>query len=321
MTTQHFLVTGAFGCIGASVVASLIKEGTTTTVFDIANNAHRMRLLMNEEEIGRVNFVQGDITELEAVERVVKENGISHIIHLAALQVPFCKANSSLGAAVNVVGTVNVFEAAKKAGLKQVVYASSVAVYGMSDEYPDAPLAHDAPHNPRTLYGVYKHANEGTARISYQDDGISSIGLRPYIVYGPGRDQGMTSGPTKAILAAVLGQPYHIGFGGRCTYQYVEDAAQTFIQAARTASSGAEVFNMPGPVVSVREIIDLIELLEPKARGKITFDDIQLPFPIEIDGTPLLNALGELPQTRITEGVMKTIATFRRAVAKGVVGS
>jgi nucleoside-diphosphate-sugar epimerase len=144
---------------------------------------------------------------------VVKENAITHIIHLAALQVPFCKAKPSLGAAVNVVGTVNVFEAAKRAGLKQVVYASSVAVYGISEEYPDAPLAHDAPHKPRTLYGVYKHANEGSARISYQDDGISSIGLRPYIVYGPGRDQGMTSGPTKAILAAVLGQPYHIGFG------------------------------------------------------------------------------------------------------------
>lgn len=320
MTTEHFLVTGAFGCLGASVVATLIKEGTPTTVFDIANNPHRMRLLMNEEEIGRVNFVQGDITQLEAVERVVQENSITHIIHLAALQVPFCKAKPSLGAAVNVVGTVNVFEAAKQAGLKQVVYASSVAVYGISEEYPDAPLAHDAPHNPRTLYGVYKHANEGSARISYQDDGISSIGLRPYIVYGPGREQGMTSGPTKAMLAAVLGQPYHIGFGGRSTYQYVEDAAQTFIRAARTPFEGAEVFNMPGAVVSVRQIVDMIELLEPKARGKITFDDKPLPFPIEIDGTPLLNALGDLPQTPFTEGVMKTIATFRRAVAKGLVG-
>jgi UDP-glucose 4-epimerase len=86
MTTEHFLVTGAFGCIGASVVATLLKEGTPTTLFDIANNPHRMRLLMNEEEIGRVNFIQGDITQLEALERVVQENGITHIIHLAALQ-------------------------------------------------------------------------------------------------------------------------------------------------------------------------------------------------------------------------------------------
>jgi nucleoside-diphosphate-sugar epimerase len=77
---------------------------------------------------------------------------------------------------------------------------------------------------------------------------------------------------------------------------------------------------MPGPVVSVREIVDMIELLVPKARGQITFDDQALPFPIEIDGTALLNALGHLPQTPFTEGVMKTIATFRRAVAKGLVG-
>ena len=103
---------------------------------------------------------------------------------------------------MNVVGTVNVFEAAKAAEIQKVVYASSIAVYGGKDEYEGELLPHHALANPHTHYGVFKQANEGTARIYWQDDGIASIGLRPYTLYGPGRDQGLTSTPTQAMLAA-----------------------------------------------------------------------------------------------------------------------
>jgi nucleoside-diphosphate-sugar epimerase len=118
-------------------------------------------------------------------------------VHLAALQVPFCKADPVLGAQVNVTGTVNVFEAAKRQGLDTTIaYASSAAVHNEHGEVA-----------PRTLYGVYKVANEGTARIYADDDGVASIGLRPFIVYGPGRDQGLTADPTLAMQAAARGEP------------------------------------------------------------------------------------------------------------------
>ena len=203
---------------------------------------------MDDDELARVQFITGDITDLAALERAIGETGTTHLIHLAGLQVPFCKADPALGARVNVVGTVNVFEAAKRAGLRHVVYASSIAVYGISEEYPEGPIAHDAMLRPRTHYGVYKQANEGTARIYWLDDGIASIGLRPYIVYGPARDQGMTSQPTKAMLAAALGRPHNIPFGGRAVYQYTEDTARAFIQAARSPFEGAEAFNLGGSV-------------------------------------------------------------------------
>jgi len=195
MTNDRFLVTGALGCIGSWILRNLVREGTPVSTLDRGNNHQRLELIMTPEEIAKIHFISGDITDLKAIESAVEESGANRLIHLAALQLPFCKADPPQGARVNVVGTVNMFEAAKHAGIHQLVYASSAAVYGLSEEYPQGPLSHDAPLKPRSHYGVYKQANEGTARVYWMDDHIASIGLRPDVVYGPGRDQGMTSTP------------------------------------------------------------------------------------------------------------------------------
>jgi nucleoside-diphosphate-sugar epimerase len=248
------------------------------------------------------------------VESALAESGATHIVHLAALQVPFCKATPILGARVNVVGTVNLFEAAKKRGLRHLAYASSIAVYGMSEEYPEGKVDDESSLHPRNLYGVYKQANEGTARIYWHDDGIASIGLRPYVVYGPGRDQGLTSGPTKAMLAAVRGESFHIPFGGRCVYQFVRDVARLFIQAARLPFQGAEIFNMRGAVASMEEIVAAIETAEPAAKGRITYTTEQLALPSDVDDSRL-RAVLPLEETPLREGVAETVAIFKRAAA------
>ena len=82
---------------------------------------------------------------------------------------------------------------------------------------------------PGTLYGVYKRANEGTAHVYWADHGVASVGLRPHTVFGPGRDQGLTSAPTTAMLAAACGRPYRIPFGGTSQFQYAPDAARAFV--------------------------------------------------------------------------------------------
>jgi nucleoside-diphosphate-sugar epimerase len=210
------------------------------------------------------------------------------------------------------------FEAAKRAGIKHMVYASSIAVYGHSEDYPEGAVSHDAALKPLNLYGVYKQANEGTARIYCQDDGISSIGLRPYIVYGPGRDQGMTSHPTKAMMSAAFGKPYHIPYGGQAAYQYADDTARIFIQAARASLAGAEVFNLKGSNVHMREIVASIESALPDMHGQITFDDTQLALPKETDDAPLTAAIGAPPYTPLEQGVADTIATFKQGIANGL---
>lgn len=317
MATERFLVTGALGCIGAWVVRNLVRDGVPTTIFDLGSDLRRLRLIMSEDELSRVQVLNGDITDLPAVEGALGASDATHVIHLAALQVPFCKADPALGARVNVVGTVNIFEAAKRCGLRQVVYASSAAVYGISEDYPEGPVEHDAPLRPFTHYGVYKQANEGTARVYWRDNGVASIGLRPYVVYGPGRDQGLTSSPTTAMLAATLGQAYQIPFGGRFDMQFADDVAQAFIRAARVPFDGAEVFNLRGSVVHVREIVATIEAAAPAMRGQLSFTDHPLDFPEEMDGTPLLNVLGPLPHTPLMDGIATTMTTFQQAIADG----
>jgi nucleoside-diphosphate-sugar epimerase len=138
---------------------------------------------------------------------------------------------------VNVVGTVNLFEAVRGApGRVGFAYASSAAVFGRSSAYSGGVVGDASPLLPDSFYGVYKVANEGTARVYALQHGVGSVGLRPFIVYGPGRDQGMTSDPTKAILAALRGHRFTINFGGTMLLTYAPDCARAFIAAARAVS-------------------------------------------------------------------------------------
>ena len=145
MAQQHFFVTGAMGCIGAWVVRNLVQENSSVTVFDLSADRHRLELIMTADELTRVTFIQGDLTQTNTVRDALTDSEATHIIHLGALQVPFCKADPPVGAAVNVLGTVNMFEAAKAAGIGQLVYASSAGVYGTKDMYTENLLQHDSP--------------------------------------------------------------------------------------------------------------------------------------------------------------------------------
>jgi nucleoside-diphosphate-sugar epimerase len=278
-----------------------------------------MRIIMDDASIGQVNFVNGDITDEVRFEEVVREHGITHILHLAALQVPFVRANPVLGARVNVVGTAIVFETARKLvdQVQGLAYASSIAVYGSANLYPPGPLADDAPLIPVTLYGVTKEANEGWAAIYWQDYGVPSVGLRPFFVYGPGRDQGVSSTPTKAMAAAAMGRPYTISFGGTDTYQHADDVARVFIQAARTMPEGAPVYNLGGTVASVADVVAAIERAAPESAGNITFQEEPLFTPDGVEGKAVEELLGPIAWRPLDQGVRDTIVAFRTAASTG----
>ena len=317
MEPQRYLVTGAMGCIGAWVVRNLLQDGHAAIAFDASQDDHRLRLILEKDELSRLTFVQGDITDLALVEKTIKELDVNQIIHLAALQVPFCKANPTLGANVNVTGTVNIFETARRAGIQRVVYASSIGVFGLNEEYPDGLVTDESEPRPRTLYGVYKQANESTARVYWWDYQISSTGLRPYVVYGPGRDQGMTSGPTWAMLAAAAGKPFRISFGGRCGLNYVDDVARTFIRATQISQEGARVFNVSGRIATMTDILETIFKIVPDAREKITFTPTHLPLPDGMDDAGLKASMPGLQDTSLEAGIRQTILHFRQALQDG----
>jgi UDP-glucuronate 4-epimerase len=184
--------------------------------------------------------------------------------------------------------------------MRPVVYASSIAA-----------IAEPGAAHPSTLYGVFKLANEGTAERYFADYGVSSVGLRPHTVYGPGRDQGLTSAPTAAMVAAAEGREYRIPFGGALQFQYVADAGEAFVRASEADAVGAAVHNLDGPVVTMQELITLIERAAPDAAGLISAGDEPLPFPPSVDATSFLELVGGPVSRPIEEGVAEAIASFR----------
>jgi nucleoside-diphosphate-sugar epimerase len=319
MSSERFLVTGALGCIGSWAVKRLVDEGVPVTTYDLPGDPYRMRIIMDDDAIARVTFAEGDITDQERFEQVVRDNSITHILHLAALQVPFVRANPVLGARVNVVGSAIVLETARKLAdqIAGLTYASSIAVYGPAELYPPGPLADDAPLAPVTLYGVTKEANEGWAAIYWQDYQVPSVGLRPFFVYGPGRDQGVSSTPTKAMAAAAAGRPYTISFGGTDTYQHADDVARVFIAAARAKPAAAPVYNLGGTVASVADVVAAIERAAPESAGTITYNTEPLFTPDGVQGKAIEELLGPVSWRPLADGVRDTIDTLRAAAAAG----
>jgi nucleoside-diphosphate-sugar epimerase len=302
---ERFLVTGALGCIGAWTCGALAEEGVEVVGYDLGTDDRRIRLATDRP----VEVVRGDITDREALARVLDERRITHVIHLAALLIPMIKADPPHGTAVNIGGTVNVLDLAKTRGIR-VAYASSAAVYSGVDDH-GGPVPNDVVGHPGSFYGVHKQACEGLARIFWAEEGVPSIGIRPFVVYGPGRDAGLTASPTLAMAAAARGESATIAFGGRTQLQLARDTARVFVACARAASQDARVFHLGGPVVSLG---DVARAVEDVTGVSVTVDEeTVLPFPEEFDGRELEQAIGPIGWTPLDEGVRQTIERLRAA--------
>ncbi len=316
---MRVLLTGGYGCIGAWITRQLLEAGHQVFILDLREELKRFRLIMDESQFVNITFLQGDVCNFERVYSALLEHAITHVIHLAGLQVPTCRANPILGAQVNVLGTLAVFEAVRRCGsaIERLVYASSAAVYGPPDRYPVGPLPDSAPLLPSTHYGMFKRCNEGNAQVYYLDHGLSSIGLRPWTVYGVGRDQGMTSEPTKAIKSLVFERPYHIRYGGYQDLQYVEDVAATFLRCLEVPFHGAKVYNLRGAVVDLPTFHRTLCEVEPKAADLITYGEQQITIAYDLSDATLQQDIGPIRTTSLAEGIRRTYEQFRRLFAGG----
>jgi UDP-glucuronate 4-epimerase len=274
MSGERWLITGALGCVGAWCCRALVREGQTVVGLDLDSDRGRAELIMSGEELAAVEFTQGDITDLSALERMLAARRVTHVVHPAAMLIPLAAADPPRGALVNVVGTVNVFEAATRHGVAGLSYASSAAVYDRADGLR---VAENADGHPTSHYGVHKQANEGAARVYWHENGLASVGLRPHVVYGAGRDHGLTAGPTLAMVAATRRETYEIPFGGRAQFQYAAD------------------------------VVAAIDRSVPEAAGTITYtQDVKLPLPEDMEASQPVT-------TPLRQGMLETIELFRRA--------
>lgn len=301
-TTQPpeiILMTGATGFLGAWIISRLVDQGVRVIATDVSEDYHRLENIRPDLLEEMVDFRRCDVTDATAVDALIAETKPTGIIHLAALQIPVCRKNPSAGAMVNVVGHINVFEVARRHGIRRVIYTSSIAAKPRGSD--------NAPSN---LYGVFKKTGEEIARIYWQDYQIPSLGLRPYIVYGVGRDDGETSTITRAIEAAAMGQPYEIPFSTRSCFQYAGDIADVIARAARTSWNGALLSDITDQVHSTAELQDAIKAVLPGAG--ITLAETERVSPSDgFDVDPLRQVIGSWQETPLVEGVRKTAELFR----------
>src|SRR5579859_14801 len=106
MERMNVLLTGGYGCIGSWIARELLGRGDRVWIYDLKEDPKRLRLILPEEEVGRIHFVQGDVTDLPRLRDALTANAITHVVHLAGLQVPVCRADPILGSRVNVIGTL-----------------------------------------------------------------------------------------------------------------------------------------------------------------------------------------------------------------------
>lgn len=299
------LVTGAGGCIGAWVLAILHRSGVPVVAADLVDERSRARLIMSPATAEELTWETCDVTDFAAVKSLAETHKVQAIIHLAGLQVPFCAANPALGARVNVEGTINILQTSRELGIKRTVYASSVAALAMP---PGGPYK-------ETLYGAYKVANEHTAFVYWADWQVPSVGIRPNVVYGLARDQGMSSKNTVAIQAAAMNTPYEIPYTGDYNWLYAGEAAAAFIAAVSKDGNGAPTFDLNGSCASVEEGLQILKTLAPDATLSCTGDEF--PFPPNLDDGPLREHIVPYPSVAVSDGIKATYEAFIELKSQG----
>ena len=300
---QPVLVTGANGFLGAWILAGLAAAGRPAVASDLARDTRRLDDLLAPDRQGAIRWRSCDVGDAEAVGTLVGDTKPAAIVHLAALQIPACRAAPSLCAQVNIGGQINVLEAARRHGVPRVIYTSSAAAK------PRGPA-----NAPANLYGVFKKTAEEIARLYWEAHGVRSLGLRPHIVYGVGRDEGETSAITKAIRAAALGEPYAMPFATQGCLQYAGEVADIFCRCVAADWEGALLSDLTTEQHSTDQLLAAIRAEVPDADIEPS-DTIRVSPSQGFDNTVLRSVIGEWPRTPLAEGVIRTIGQFRARAA------
>ena len=290
---KNILIFGGCGFLGSWITKALLKKNLRITIFDLRIKTDLLKNLIGND-LNKINFIEGDISDYEQVLKATED--MNYILNLAGLMTPDCSSNPSLGAEVNVKGSINVFEAIKKNNIKFLIYTSSGGVYGNEDKYNPFPETH---------YGAFKLAVEGMARAYFNESLISSVGLRPFVIYGPGREVGGTAGVTLACKAAKQNFEYTVGFSGKVGFVYVEDVTNLVERLIDKAPVGAITMNINGITTSVENFVSIIKKNIPDANVK--FSGKPLSVVEEILGGEPSKTFKDFKYTSLDNGINKTI--------------
>ena len=313
MGESLYLVTGGAGFIGSQLVERLLRDGARVRVLDNFSAGTRANLAFPRELRRRLEVVRGDVRNLATVARAVR--GARVVFHQAAMRSVPRSIEDPLGAnANNVTGTLHVLEAARRARVPRVVYASSSSVYG---DRPELPKREEQPAKPVSPYAVSKVAGELYASVWSRLFGVEAIGLRYFNVFGPRQDPKSEYAAVvpRFITWALRGRPLQVHGDGTQSrdFTYVDNVVEANLLAGRAPGAAGEVFNVGcGSRTSLLEIIGMLEVIvgRPLARRHTPSRAGDVAHTLA-DLTKAKRLLGYEPLVRFEEGLQRTVAYFR----------
>jgi UDP-glucose 4-epimerase len=304
------LVTGGAGFIGSHLVERLLAEGARVRVLDNFSTGRRANL---QALLPDIELVEGDLRDADVVRQATA--GVEVIYHQGALpSVPRSIADPETTHAVNISGTLNVLQAARAAGVRRVVVASSSSVYG---DTPTLPKVETMATNPRSPYALSKLATEQYACIFAGLYPLETVALRYFNVFGPRQDpSSQYSGVIALFCGAVLrDEPCTVNGDGLQSrdFTYVDDVVQANLLAAGAPEANGHCFNIACDAQTT--LLEMIEML-----GEFAGKPIEVHYAppragdvrhSRADITRARRLLGYAPQVAFREGLARTLAWYR----------
>src|SRR4051794_25157625 len=308
------LVTGGAGLIGSHIIDRLIDEGAgEIRVLDNLVRGRHANLAAAKARKD-LKFINGDVRAPATVSRAVA--GCDYVFHQAAIRITLCAEKPRECMDVLVMGTFNVFEAAVQHKVKKVVYASSASVYGGADVFPTDEKHH--PYNNRTLYGAAKVMNEGIARHFGDLNGLPSVGLRYFNVYGPRMD--VTGAYTEVFIRWLdcidrgVSPQIHGDGTASMDFIYAEDIARANL-LAMTADVSDTVYNIAsGTETSLLQLWQALQRLSGASHLTPEFHPARKVNPVPrrlADTTRARSEIAFVARTPFEEG-LRRLAEWRR---------
>ncbi len=307
---KKILITGVAGFIGSNLASRLLAEGCE--VLGIDNLAYGLRENVPED----VEFYRLDIRDKDMYPLF---KGVDTVFHLAAKNcISDCQTDPVETAQINVSGTVNVFEAARRTGVRKIVYAESSALYEGSSIYPTP----ESEEKPESFYAVSKLASMHFAKAYERFYGLKFTALRYFCVYGPVQDYRRTIPPVMSafIIKLLKGErPIIYGTGEkRRDFVYVDDVNDFHLTCIRDDRTNGRVFNIgSGVSYSVREILDMISKMVGVSPDPIYKEDLPGEAQVTLADIHFAKSLGWQPKTTLKVGLEKAIQYIRKEMAAG----
>ena len=289
---MSIMVTGGTGFIGNRIIRKLVERGEEVVCFDLAPPRANL-----EPYLDRIQLYRGDITQVPHLLEAVNTHRVHKIIHMAALLPPDTEDRPHFGMLVNIQGANNVFETARWTGVERVVYASSIAVYGVQETFGDRPINEDDLAAPINVYGMTKAANDFAAGKYRERYGMDLRGVRICTVFGHGRVTGMT-GMIGGLLMSLpaVGKPVSMPFDPEeaSPMIHAEDAAEIFVQVALSDRLNHPIYISGGHLATIRDLADIVRRYIPDAQ--ITTGAQPVPHVYLVDNSRMLGDIGyEMP--------------------------